>query len=130
MECSTENISDIDVIVGPRGNRRWPDELKAKIVAETLVDGATVNGVARRYNLRPNHLSEWRRLAHEGKLVLPALSDAVEFTPVVFQEECPVDAQTAGTTLDVIYGEVMVRLDANTDTRQIAELVLALKAGL
>lgn len=51
MEHSTEFLTDIDEIVGPRGNRRWPDEVKARIVAEMLVEGATVSEVARRYEM-------------------------------------------------------------------------------
>ena len=52
MECSTEFLSNIDMVVGPRGHRRWPDAVKAQIVAETLEEGASVGAVARRYEPR------------------------------------------------------------------------------
>lgn len=53
MEAMNEFL--VDAARGRRGQRRWPDELKARIVAETLVDGATVKGVAECYYMVPSH---------------------------------------------------------------------------
>ncbi len=75
MDTPSEFLSKFGVVIGPRGKRHWPYALKAQIVAETLEPGATVNEVARRYDMRPNHLSAWRRMARDGKLVLPNLGE-------------------------------------------------------
>lgn len=129
MEHSAEFLSE--VIVGPRGQRRWPDDVKARIVAETLEPGTTVNEVARRYDMRPNHLSEWRRLAREGKLVLPALPEPEAdpgpmFAPMVI-EGLTDRAQGAGdATLEIVCGDVVIRLNGSTPAARIAEIVRAL----
>lgn len=127
MERSTEFLSNIDMVVGPRGHRRWPDAVKAQIVAETLVEGASVGAVARRYDMRANHLSEWRRMAREGKLVLPAVTEEASFAALVVREEVDAVPEPA-PPLDLLCGSVHVRLDANTSAARIAEIVRALNA--
>ncbi|MBX5170335.1 transposase [Rhizobium sp. NZLR1b] len=68
---------------GREVNRHWPDDVKAQIVSESLRPGVMVNEVAERHGLKPNHLSTWRTMARQGKLVLPAPDDAVEFASVI-----------------------------------------------
>ena len=129
MERTAEIISTVEVIGGGKGRRRWPDELKARIVAETLEPGARVGSVARRYDLRPNHLSDWRRMAREGRLVLPAADEAVEFAPLVVRAAGRGAAEASGARVEVVLDRVTVRLDAAVPAVRLAEIVSALNAS-
>ena len=110
------------------GKRDWPPELKARIVAETLIEGETVNAVAKRYELIPSTVSDWRRMARQGKLVLPNL-DGMDFVPVEIEAPVPVAQPSpviSSGTIDLIKGDVTIRLDAATPGARIAEIARAL----
>lgn len=65
-------LSRLEVLEGPTGRRTWSDEVKARIVAETLTPGVKVFEVAGRHRVAPQSLTTWRRLAREGRLTLVA----------------------------------------------------------
>jgi transposase len=50
----------MDVILG-KARRRWAPEEKRALVAETFLPGNSVNGVARRHQIRPGMLFNWRK---------------------------------------------------------------------
>ena len=133
METMTEFLSSLGVVISEDGRRRWPDAVKARVVAETLLPGATVNSVARKYGLRPNHVSQWRRLARDGKLVLPALDDDPVFAPLVLcnagiSPDVP-ERATTSERIEIVSGAVVLRLDAATPAGRVAEIVRALGAS-
>ena len=111
-----------------RRNRKWPDEVKARVVAETLLPGATVNEVARRHGVCANHVSSWRTLARKGRLVLPAPEDPVEFAALMVGSTK--DAARAdvggGARPEIIAGAVVIRLEVGATADRIASVVHAL----
>jgi transposase len=49
-----------------QARRRWSEEDKRRLVAETFGPGATVHGVARRRGVSPSQLFAWRKLFQAG----------------------------------------------------------------
>ncbi len=127
-----------EVVAGARGNRRWPDDVKAQIVAESFQPGARVVDVARRHDLLPHQLSGWRRLARQGLLVLPAemmerqpAETVPSFVPIAVEAEVPPPAsdRPAGDgIIDIRLGEdVVMRVPADVGVERAAALVRALR---
>ena len=125
-ERSMEAVGFVELLAAPAAKRRWSDEAKGRMVAETLVPGVTVNEVARRHGVKANHLSSWRTLARKGKLVVPEVAGA-EFAPPVAVTQTSEPPVVTGT-IDLVIGPVTVRLDAATAAARVAELVIALRA--
>ncbi len=125
-ERSTEAVGFVELLAAPAAKRRWSKEAKGRIVAETLVPGVTVNQVAHRHGVKANHLSSWRTLARQGKLVVPEVVGAEFGGPVPTAQ--PMDASSATASIDLIIGPVTVRLDASTPAARGAELAMALRA--
>ncbi|MGF0524163.1 IS66-like element accessory protein TnpA [Agrobacterium pusense] len=114
---------------GREGHRHWPDEVKAKIVSESLRPGITVNEVAQRYGLRANSLSTWRTMARQGKLILPAPEDAVEFAAVIVDPPVSEPPPKTVGRAEIIVGPVTIRLEEGASAARIAAIARALAAA-
>ena len=111
---------------GRERRRDWPDEIKARIVSESLRPGVTVNQVAQRYGLKPNHLSAWRTMAQQGKLVLPAPEDAMEFAAMVVETPAAEPPIKEANRTEIIVGPVTIRLEEGASTARVVAVARAL----
>ncbi len=129
-EVYLEPLDRVEVLAGPTGRRKWPDDVKGRLVAESLVPGVSVREVAERNGLMPNRLSTWRGLAKRGTLVVPDLAGA-DFVSVVLDDPAPVIPPARGclTPIELMMGGVTLHLDAATPPDWIAALVSALKTA-
>jgi transposase len=110
---------------GREVHRHWPDELKAQIVSESLRPGVMVNEVAERHGLKPNHLSTWRTMARQGKLVLPAPEDAVEFAAVIVEPPVCGPPIKKASRPEIIVGSITIRLEEDASAARIAAVARA-----
>jgi transposase len=101
-------MSRVEIFRG-QARRRWSDEAKRRLVAETLVAGATVHAVAQRHGVNTSQLFTWRkRFRTESGLptavpVAPAFA-AVEVAPVL---EAPAETGEAPQSAAMMAGGVI-----------------------
>lgn len=130
----------IEVVQRTRGYRRWPAEVKARIVAESFQPGVRVVDVARRHGLAAHQLSDWRRHARQGLLVLPA--DAMTgmsednlpaFVPVSIKPDGPDPSEetdrTGGAITIEIGHDLVLRVPGDVPAARAAAMVRALRGA-
>lgn len=126
----SKGVSRIEVLDGPTGRRRWPDDLKARIVAESFQPGVRVCDVAAKYGLIARHLSGWRGQARNGELVVP-IDVAPAFVPLVIEPS--ISDSAASTDTGVIRVEIcgaVLHVSPDCSPERAAALVAALRKVL
>ena len=124
-------VRRMEVFTGAGRRRSWSDEDKARIVAESYVEGETVSGVARRHGMTAQQLFGWRRAA---RVPLDAASPV--FVPAVVESGPPetpgppkarhAAPRSAAIELDI--DGVAVRIGRGADARTVTAVLRALKA--
>jgi transposase len=133
-------VGCVEVVRRTRGYRRWPDAVKARIVAESFQPGVRVVDVARRHELAPHQLSDWRRQARQGLLALPAEAmEAVDtaavpaFVPVSVDDgvdASPNAARDAEGVVEIEIGDgIVVRVPGDVSAERVVALVRALRGS-
>jgi transposase len=115
-----DSFRRVEVITGVGRRRRWTDEEKASIVAESFGPATTVSAVARRYGLHASQLFVWRQ-----QFAAPAAHKVPEFVPVVVAEGAAAPAEMAGR-MEIALGPAVVRIGADVDAaalRRVLEVV-------
>jgi transposase len=121
----------IAVVQRTRGYRKWPEEVKARIVAESFRAGVRVVDVARRHGVIAHQLSDWRRQARQGLLALP--EDAAEgleaaFVPLAVEPEVAATRTDAAVgTITIEIGDVVLQVPGDVPAERAAALVRALR---
>lgn len=118
----------VEVLTGPGRRRKWLDDDKARIVAETLEPGAVVAEVARRWQVCSQQVFTWRRELRTGAAARLGFVPIVAETPML-----PPDpgAAPAGTspTIEVRLAGAVLRVEPGTDRDTLIAVLQAIRAS-
>lgn len=122
----SEPVRRFEVFTGAGRRRRWPDEVKARIVAESYRPGVSVSAVARRHGLTAQQLFTWRRRARRG--LLRSAGDEPLFAAVVAAPEGSTGPGAVRSTEMVIeVADLRLRIGDGVAPERAAAVVAALR---
>jgi transposase len=118
----------VEILTGPGRRRKWSDDDKAKIVAETLEPGAVVAQVARRWQVCSQPVFTWRREMRAGA------GARLGFVPIVGETAAPTPEPTAppactAPATEVRLAGAVLRVAPGTDTELLTAVLRAIRAS-
>jgi len=120
--------------------RKWPAEVKARIMEEALAPGTTIASVADQHGIARSQVYGWLRKARAGKLPGISLSPAAStaFVPVKVEEAAPAAptqsraeaaVRRAGVVEIGLTNGRSLKVDEEIDPAVVARLAAALDGG-
>ena len=122
-----DSFRRIEMITGVGRRRRWTDEEKTWIVAESLDPATTSSAVARRYGLHVSQLFTWRQQLQRSALTAETIRGP-GFVPVLLAEDSTAPTEPVGR-MEIALGPAVVRVGTDVDAtalRRVLEVVRGL----
>ena len=119
---SDDGFRRLEVITGVGRRRRWSDEDKARIVAESLDPRTSASAVARRYGLHASQLFTWRQ-----RLAALAACEGSGFVPVVVAEDAAATSPEPAGRIEIALGPAVVRVGPDVDAAALRRVLEAVR---
>lgn len=136
-----DNVSDnakggyrrVEVLTGPGRRRTWSDDDKARIVAEAAQPGVVVSEIARRWQVTPQQVFDWRRQARRALAATMAPAEPA-FVAIVPMAQLPASDPAApacrpGARIEVRLAGAELRVAPGTDAALLAMVLRAIRAS-
>jgi transposase len=135
------NVSDnakgvyrrVEVLTGPGRRRKWSDDDKARIVAEAAQPGVVVSEMARRWQVTPQQVFDWRRQARKALAATMTSADPA-FVPIIPMGHVAMSDPAAapcrsGPRIEVRLAGADLRIAPGTDAALLAMVLRAVRAS-
>jgi transposase len=131
---ATGDDGRVAALNGSVRRRRWSAAEKAAVVKETLAPGARVSDVARRWQVDPQQVYQWRHqdgVTH-GKTTHRSHAAEPAFVPIV-SDAMPVGevapAKLASPVIEIKLAGAVVRVVSGLDDAQLTTVLRAVRAS-
>jgi len=123
----------VEILTGPGRRRKWSGDEKARIVAEAAQPGVVVSEVARRWQVTPQQVFDWRRLARKALAATvtpaePAFVPIVPTGPVVMSDPAAPSSRSA-SRIEVRLAGAELRIAPGTDAALLTMVLHAIRAS-
>ncbi|WP_420965413.1 transposase [Bradyrhizobium sp. B120] len=125
---SAGSVSRLEVLEGPSGRRVRSEAERTRIVAESLLPGAEMSEVARKYGATRWQIYDWRRRFRQRGLLPACEASQPTFAPLVVGGALE-EHQAPAIKLEIAIGDIVLRTDTAIDAEQLSRLIRVLRAS-
>jgi transposase len=127
LPTESQSFCRVEVLSGPLRRRRWSEEEKAAIVAESFAPGAVARRVALRRGVHPNQLYAWRRRLASACVLDRDDGAVASFVPVTVASAGA--EAIGGGTVEIAVGGALVRVAPGVDMGFLSAVLRAVKSA-